>query len=171
MHDTPGRRCASRHCVVAHGRWSRQIGQFGVRSRASNDLERKKGQSPRVPRTKGASRTAGGSNIWTRWLPCRRLSEQIWFRAGFDIAAANAVSWQSPVRSPTNIAGVQIAPLLAVVPVTPTAFIQNGVIVPSEYVSQPPSFRYCDDPFEFALDAAIRVADRAGSGSLRCDGH
>lgn len=42
MHDTPGRRCASRHCVVAHGRWSRRIGQVGVRSRVSKGPERKK---------------------------------------------------------------------------------------------------------------------------------
>jgi hypothetical protein len=58
MHDIPGRRCASRRCAVAHGRWWRQTDQDGVRYRASKGPEREEARSPHVPQTRDIARRA-----------------------------------------------------------------------------------------------------------------
>ena len=129
MHDIPGRRCASRHSVVAHGRWWRPSDQDAVQSPAPKGPEREKVRSPPVPQTRDTVRTAAWPKVGTSLVACRLPLETIWFRqAATCQQPAQHPRWSSPAQSPTKIAGVQIASLLAAVLVMATAPVRNGGI-------------------------------------------
>jgi hypothetical protein len=154
MHDIPGRRCAWRHRVVAHGRSSRRIDQDGVRSRASKDLEREEGRSPTFRKREIPSGRGLGRRSEQRWWHAARLSEHPGSDRLRHTSRQRSLLAGHPLQSPTTIAGVQIAPLLAADQVTATAPVQTGVIAAFECSSQPPCTQVLRRPPESALRAA-----------------